>query len=152
MNIFGIGIGELVFILLIALIILGPDGMVKTAASAGKAIRKLIHSPIWATLMSTQKELRDVPTRIVREAGLDEDLKELRKTGQEIRNFTLDDAALDKLTAQKESKPVASASSPRPETPEITSAEPRSENVAESQPADSANTITPADTAEEKTE
>lgn len=152
MNIFGVGIGELVFIFLIAIIILGPDGMVKTAATLGKSLRKIIHSPIWATLMNTQRELRDVPTRIVREAGMEEDLKELRKTSQEIRNFRLDDKTLEKLTTPTKSEPVApAASSAIPPTSTKKIEEPQVEADVESQPAEPTNTIKP-ENVEEKTE
>ena len=152
MNIFGVGIGELVFIFLIAIIILGPDGMVKTAATLGKSLRKIIHSPIWATLMNTQRELRDVPTRIVREAGMEEDLKELRKTSQEIRNFRLDDKTLEKITTPKKSEPVAPAAYPKtPPTSEQTKEESQVEADAESQPAETTNTIKP-ENVEDKTE
>lgn len=112
MQIFGVGLGELVFIFLIAVIILGPEGMVKTAGTLGKTIRKVIHSPIWTTLMTTQRELREVPTRIVREAGLEEDLKDIQKTSKEIRNMRIDDTTLNKLVPPKKSEPVAVKAAP----------------------------------------
>lgn len=54
------------------LILLGPDGMITTARSVAKSIRKFIHSPLWADMMKTQREIREIPTRLVREAGYDE--------------------------------------------------------------------------------
>ena len=89
MEIFGVGILEVVLILVIAVIVLGPEGMVKSAQSIGKFLHKVIKSPIWAQLMDTQRELRDMPTRLVREAGLEEDIKELKKTQQELRNVDI---------------------------------------------------------------
>ena len=89
MEIFGVGILEVVLILVIAVIVLGPEGMVKSAQAIGKFMRKVIKSPIWAQLMDTQRELRDMPTRLVREAGLEEDIKELKKTQQELRNVDI---------------------------------------------------------------
>ena len=89
MEIFGVGILEVVLILVIAVIVLGPEGMVKAAQSIGRFMRKVIKSPIWAQLMDTQRELRDMPTRLVREAGLEEDIKELKKTQQELRNVDI---------------------------------------------------------------
>lgn len=88
MEIFNVGILEIVLILVLAVIVLGPDGMVKSAHSMGRWLRKVIKSPIWAQLMDTQRELRDMPTRLVREAGLEEDLKELKKTQQDLRKTT----------------------------------------------------------------
>ncbi|MHB0987973.1 MAG: hypothetical protein ACYC3P_04810 [Bellilinea sp.] len=80
---------EVVLILVIAVIVLGPEGMVKSAQSIGKFMRKVIKSPIWAQLMDTQREIREMPTRLVREAGLEEDIKELKKTQQELRNVDI---------------------------------------------------------------
>ncbi len=88
MKILNIGIPELIFILIIALIVLGPDGIVKTARTLGKTIRKIIRSPIWSMMLDTQRELREMPTKLVREAGLEEDLAELRKTSREVKQAT----------------------------------------------------------------
>ncbi len=85
MKLFNIGIPELIFILIIALIFLGPEGIVKTARSLGRTIRKIIRSPIWSMMIDTQRELREMPTKLVREAGLEEDLAEIRKTTQELK-------------------------------------------------------------------
>lgn len=95
MEIFNIGILEIVLILVIAVIVLGPDGMVKSAQSMGRFLRKIIKSPIWAQLMDTQRELRDMPTRLVREAGLEEDLKELKKTSMEVKRTSQELRSLD---------------------------------------------------------
>jgi sec-independent protein translocase protein TatB len=91
MQIFGVGIGEVIFILIIAIIVLGPQGMVKAAHTIGRTIRKIIRSPIWSMMMDTQRELRDIPTRLVREAGLEEDLEEIKKSSQELRNLQIDE-------------------------------------------------------------
>jgi sec-independent protein translocase protein TatB len=88
MKFLNIGIPELIFILVIALIVLGPNGIVKTARTLGKTIRKIIRSPIWAMMLDTQRELREMPTKLVREAGLEEDLAELRKTSREVQQAT----------------------------------------------------------------
>ncbi|HWR64857.1 MAG TPA: hypothetical protein VN364_01925 [Bellilinea sp.] len=89
MEIFGVGILEVLLILVIAIIVLGPEGMIKAAHSVGVFMRKVIKSPIWSQLMDTQRELRDMPTRLVREAGLEEDIKELKRTQQQLRNVDI---------------------------------------------------------------
>ncbi len=123
MEIFGVGLGEFVFILVIAVIILGPDGMVKAAHTLGVTARKVIHSPVWSMLMSTQKEIREIPTRLVREAGLEEDLKELQKANKEVKSFSLNQYTKDVLketpetTAPSETiKPPEPASLPQPQS------------------------------------
>jgi hypothetical protein len=37
-------------------------------------------SPVWATLLSTSRDIREIPTRIVREAGLEEARQELEQS------------------------------------------------------------------------
>jgi len=107
MKLFNIGIPELIFILVIALIVLGPDGIVKTARTLGKTIRKVIRSPIWSMMIDTQRELREMPTKLVREAGIEEDLAELKKTSRELQKVNRD--------IQKAAPPLAV---PRP-TPNV---------------------------------
>ncbi len=84
MQIFNIGPVELILIILIMFILLGPDGMIKTARQIGTWVRELIRSPIWRDIMGYSREIRDLPTKIVRETGLDDDLAEIKKTTQEV--------------------------------------------------------------------
>ena len=86
MDFFGIGILEVFFILVLALVILGPDGMVKFARSVGAGIRKFLKSPIWALLVDTGREIQTLPKQIMRETGLDESMAELRQVQQSIQN------------------------------------------------------------------
>ncbi|MFZ3079044.1 MAG: Sec-independent protein translocase subunit TatA/TatB [Bellilinea sp.] len=112
MEIFGVGILEVILILVIAVIVLGPEGMVKAAQSIGRFMRKVIKSPIWAQLMDTQRELRDMPTRLVREAGLEEDIKELKKTQQELRNVDIKATAAKAARALVDEPTIAPPTAP----------------------------------------
>ena len=78
MDILGIGVPEIIFILIIMLIVMGPDDMVKMGRTIGKLIRRIILSDTWQAIRRTSQELREIPTRFVREAGLDE-LEQLQK-------------------------------------------------------------------------
>ncbi len=87
MEILGIGPLELLFILLIALIILGPGDMVKAGRTLGRFMRKIITSPEWRTVQKASRELRYLPNRLMREASLEDlqkDLTEINKIGGEI--------------------------------------------------------------------
>lgn len=84
MEIFNIGFGELVFILLLALILLGPQEMTKAARGLGKFLRQLTRSPTWNKLMTTTRQLSDLPNKIIREANLEESLKEINRAVGEI--------------------------------------------------------------------
>jgi hypothetical protein len=70
MELFGIGPLELLFILLIALIVLGPRDMVKAGNALGRLLRKTILSPTWIKI---QRDIRSLPYQMMREAGLEEE-------------------------------------------------------------------------------
>ncbi len=71
MDILGIGIPELLFIMLIALLVMGPEDLEKAGRTLGKWLRALVKSETWQLLRKTSKELQDLPTRLMREAGED---------------------------------------------------------------------------------
>ena len=82
MQIFGIGPLELLFILVIMILVLGPKGMVRAARELGKWIRKLVRSPIWSEIIDTSRKIREMPTKIIREAGIEREIDELRQSTQ----------------------------------------------------------------------
>jgi Sec-independent protein translocase protein TatA len=84
MEILNVGIPELLFILILMLILLGPEGMSKTARTAAREIRKIIRSPLWSELMKTQRDIQDLPQRLVREAGIDDLSKEVQQIKQDV--------------------------------------------------------------------
>jgi hypothetical protein len=89
MEILGIGPLELLFILLIALIILGPGDMVKAGLTLGRFLRKIITSPEWHTIQKASRELRYLPNRLMREANLEDlskDLTDINKIGGQLSN------------------------------------------------------------------
>lgn len=87
MNFLNFGPMEIAFILVIMIVVLGPKKMVESAQKLGVFIRKAVKSPLWSTIMDTSKELRELPTRLVREAGIEEDLKEIKKTRDSIKDI-----------------------------------------------------------------
>ncbi|HUV15664.1 MAG TPA: hypothetical protein VMW28_03765 [Pelolinea sp.] len=82
MNLFGIGPLEFLFIVVIAVIVLGPKGMVDAARETGKFIRKIVRSPVWRDIVDASREIREFPRKIVREAGIEKDLEDLRRSTQ----------------------------------------------------------------------
>ncbi|MFN3307742.1 MAG: twin-arginine translocase TatA/TatE family subunit [Anaerolineales bacterium] len=94
MEIFSIGPLELFFILLIALIVLGPKDMVKTGRTIGRFLNKLVRSPTWKTIQRTTQEIKQLPTYLMRESNLEEALKDLPTT-ETIKK----EAGFDQLSA-----------------------------------------------------
>lgn len=79
MEIFGIGPLELLLIVLIALIVLGPKEMMKSAQKAAAWLRKLRNSEIW----SSTKEVMDIPNQVLHESGLDKEIQELQSLSRQ---------------------------------------------------------------------
>lgn len=78
MDILGIGPLELIFILIIALIVLGPTDMVKAGRTIGKFLRQIVTSPTWHAVTKTSSEIRNLPNKLIRDAGLEEDIKQIQ--------------------------------------------------------------------------
>ena len=78
MEFLGIGPTELLFIIIIALIVLGPKDMQKAGRTIGKWMRKVITSDGWKFFQQTSREIQTLPNRLMREAALDE-LKDIQK-------------------------------------------------------------------------
>src|SRR4030043_267887 len=77
MDIFGIGPLEFIFIILVALIFLGPNDLAKTGRGIGRFLRQIVLSEEWRTIQAAGKEIQQLPTRLMREAGIDEVKQEL---------------------------------------------------------------------------
>jgi Sec-independent protein translocase protein TatA len=69
MNVFGVGPMELFFIVLLAMIILGPKDMVKFGYQLGQFLRRTIFSPSWVDI---QRKVRQLPNQLMREIGIEE--------------------------------------------------------------------------------
>jgi Sec-independent protein translocase protein TatA len=80
MEILGVGLSELIFIVIIALIVLGPKDMQKAGKTIGKWMRDIVTSDWWKVFQQTSRELRTLPNKLMREAN--EDLNQFQ---QDIR-------------------------------------------------------------------
>jgi len=88
MEFLGVGVPELVFIVLIALLLLGPKDMIAAGRTLGKSLRKFIMSPEWEAMRRTGQELQQLPTKLMREANLEEldaIQAEVRLAGQQLK-------------------------------------------------------------------
>ena len=105
MELFNIGPLEFILIILFAVVFVGPERMVKGAYSLGRWINKFVRSPMWKEIMSTSRDIRELPTKIVRESGLEESLNEIKQTSQELTteiNSTLQEANTEVKQAVEE--------------------------------------------------
>jgi Sec-independent protein translocase protein TatA len=77
MDFLGVGPLELIFIFILVLIIFGPNDIVRAGKSLGRFLRKVVTSDGWKAFQQTRKGMGDIPTMLMREAGLEEE--DLRK-------------------------------------------------------------------------
>ncbi len=85
MEILGIGMPELIFVIIIALIILGPKDMQKAGKTIGKFLRSVIMSDGWKIFQQTSRDLRTLPNRLMREAN--EDLDKITREIKSAASF-----------------------------------------------------------------
>lgn len=75
MEFLGIGPLELFAIVLIAILIIGPKDLERTARTLGHTLNRIFQSDSYRAIQHMSQELRQLPNRLVEEAKLDE-LKE----------------------------------------------------------------------------
>lgn len=78
MNILGIGPLELLIIAVIALIVVGPRGITDLGRKAGRAVSKITRSPIWNDVVTTSREINELPRKIMRDVDLEDELHEIQ--------------------------------------------------------------------------
>ena len=117
MEILGIGAPELVFIVIIALIVLGPKDMQKTGRTIGRWLNQLVRSDGWKAFQQTSREIRNLPTNLMREANLEmaEMEKELRKA-TDFRSPSSASSSSRNLTQPQESENSIQPPSATPNT------------------------------------
>ena len=123
MKVFNFGISEIILIFILALIIMGPGNMVKTAREIGAFIRKVTKSPYWQEIWATKRELNEIPRILAKEANLDATLKDLDRETRELRSSVAStmsdlikevDEPLKEVNKELKSQPVVSVNVPVP--------------------------------------
>jgi sec-independent protein translocase protein TatB len=124
MEILGVGPSELLFIVIIALIILGPKDMQKAGKMIGKWLRSIVTSDGWKIFQQTSRELRTLPNRLMREAN-----DELDQVNRDIKNASSPAPARPaNPNIPSRSQPMTS---PPPAFPENRIAPPKAESAPE---------------------
>ncbi|MFO8036172.1 MAG: hypothetical protein R6U57_06065 [Anaerolineales bacterium] len=72
MNILGIGPLEILFVVLIGILVLGPEGMVETGRKLGQFIHSVATSKWWQSVQSGVDEVQNLPHKLMREAEFEE--------------------------------------------------------------------------------
>jgi sec-independent protein translocase protein TatB len=82
-DILGVGPLELLFIIIIALVVIGPRDIGNAARSFGRFLNRLYRSEAWQMLSETARNLRHLPSQLAREAAIEE-LREVQKTVEDV--------------------------------------------------------------------
>lgn len=108
MEILGIGIPEIIFIIIIALIVLGPKDMQSAGKTIGKWLRSIITSDGWKIFQQTSRDIRTLPNKLIRDAN-----DEINKIGNEINpaSYLADKGSQHKKPVTR-SKPYSATSTP----------------------------------------
>jgi sec-independent protein translocase protein TatB len=115
MEILGIGPSELVFIVIIALIVLGPRDMQKAGRTIGKWLRKVVTSDSWKLFQQTSREIQTLPNRLMREAALDD----LRDAQNELKQPLSLQSQPRPATADEGGAQQSASQAPAAEEPQI---------------------------------
>jgi hypothetical protein len=94
MEILGIGPTELIFIILIAIIVLGPKEMQNAGRTVGRWLNRLVNSEGWMYMKDATQTLRSLPNKWMREANM-----EMWEAQQDIRRAM--DPRSGKLSSQR---------------------------------------------------
>ncbi len=88
MDLLGVGPLELVFVLLIVFLVIGPNDMAATVKKIGRFLSTVKKSEFWRGVNEISKEVRTLPNTLMREAELEDLQKDLDKDAKEIRNVS----------------------------------------------------------------
>ena len=81
MDVLGIGPLELLFILIIVIVVVGPRDISKTARALGRGLNTLYKSEGWKAFNEVSRQLRGLPNRLAREA----ELEEIQRAARDIK-------------------------------------------------------------------
>ncbi|MCB2202952.1 hypothetical protein KQH56_02995 [bacterium] len=84
MELFNIGAPEFLFILLLVFIVLGPKRAVDLAGQVGRWVRDMVRSPFWKDIVSTSKDIKDIPRKIMDEAEIQNTIDEIERSTKGI--------------------------------------------------------------------
>jgi len=90
MKFLNVGPLEFVFIVLLALIVLGPKRTIRLMGDAGNWIRRLVKSPIWKEIVIASKQIQDLPKKVMGDENVQSSLEEIEYFVSEVNAAATD--------------------------------------------------------------
>jgi len=116
MDLLGVGPLELILVFLIIFLVLGPEDLAATGKKIGRFLSTVRKSEVWKGVNEVSKEIRTLPTTLMREAELEDAKKEIEKEFDQVKHipqeFTMSEFKIPKPTLEDEDSPE---SEPQPE-------------------------------------
>jgi hypothetical protein len=79
--------------------------MVDYSKAAARFVRRVVRSPFWRDLVSTSEEIKDIPRQLVKEANLEESLRDLKDLQNTIRKPLDLSVPVDVTPAEESTEP-----------------------------------------------
>ena len=116
MDLLGVGPLELILVFLIIFLVLGPEDLAATGKKIGRFLSTVRKSEFWKGVNEVSKEIRTLPTTLMREAELEDAKKEIEKEFDQVKHipqeFKMSEFKIPKPTLEDEDSPE---SEPQPE-------------------------------------
>lgn len=90
MRIFNIGIREVLLLLVIMLILFGPNRMRENARKTAQAIRRFVRSDTWRTFLGMYDDVNTIKNEVIRESGIQEVRDSLRGVDRQLNDLDRD--------------------------------------------------------------
>ena len=87
MDLLGVGPLELILVFLIIFLVLGPDDLAATGKKIGRFLSTFRKSEFWKGVNEVSKEIRTLPTTLMREAELEDAKKEIEKDFNQVKHI-----------------------------------------------------------------
>ena len=90
MRIFNVGIREVLLLLVIMLILFGPNRMRENARKTAQAIRRFVRSDTWRTFLGMYDDVNTIKNEVIRESGIQEVRDSLRGVDRQLNDLDRD--------------------------------------------------------------
>ena len=88
MNFLGVGPLELILVLLVMFLVIGPKDMAKTGKKFGRFLSTVRKSELWSGFTRVNQTIHDLPTTLIREAELEDVKKEFELNTKELKSIS----------------------------------------------------------------